>query len=114
LIAGSSCVDFSLLNNKKKGIDDGGESGDTIGGILSYAKKFRPTIIILENVGGPRIAADSDQAIIKAKKKKAEELNGKKKKAKDKTLFTNDMDAEDINLDDLASNEDPDAESKES
>ena len=27
LIAGTSCVDYSNLNNEKKGLDDGGESG---------------------------------------------------------------------------------------
>lgn len=52
LVAGSSCVDFSNLNSKKKTVDDGGESGDTFMGIMNYAKKHRPRIILLENVIG--------------------------------------------------------------
>ena len=50
LIAGFSCVDFSRLNNRTKELSDIGESGDTFRAILRYAKKYRPTIIILENV----------------------------------------------------------------
>lgn len=52
LIAGSSCVDFSNLNGRKKTVKDGGESGDTFLGIMGYAKRFKPKIIILENVMG--------------------------------------------------------------
>jgi site-specific DNA-cytosine methylase len=52
LIAGFSCVDFSGLNNRKKGLGDGGESDDTLRAILDYAEKFRPKIMILENVSG--------------------------------------------------------------
>ncbi|KAE8383418.1 hypothetical protein BDV26DRAFT_287610 [Aspergillus bertholletiae] len=50
LIAGFSCVDFSSLNNKRKTLDDSGESGGTFWGILGYAKRYRPRIVILENV----------------------------------------------------------------
>lgn len=50
LVAGSSCVDFSLLNPKRKSLQDVGESGDTLRAILDYAKQYRPAIIILENV----------------------------------------------------------------
>lgn len=50
LIAGTACVDYSLLNNKKKTIDDNGESGDTFRAVLAYAKVWRPHILILENV----------------------------------------------------------------
>lgn len=52
LIAGSSCVDFSNLNVKKKTVKDGGESGDTFLGIMGYARKFKPKVILLENVQG--------------------------------------------------------------
>jgi site-specific DNA-cytosine methylase len=51
-VAGFSCVDFSSLNNVKRDLDAGGESGDTFKGVFHYAKKFHPTIIILENVNG--------------------------------------------------------------
>ncbi|KAF2862269.1 hypothetical protein K470DRAFT_293732 [Piedraia hortae CBS 480.64] len=50
LIAGTSCVDYSALNNKRKGIQDGGESGQTWYGAFAYCRKFRPAIILFENV----------------------------------------------------------------
>lgn len=50
LVAGFSCVDFSNLNNRKKDLTDGGESGDTLRAILNYAERYCPRIIILENV----------------------------------------------------------------
>ncbi|KAK3672165.1 hypothetical protein LTR78_007918 [Recurvomyces mirabilis] len=50
VIAGTSCVDYSTQNNKKKGINDGGESGQTWFGALAYCKAVRPAIIIFENV----------------------------------------------------------------
>ena len=50
LIAGFSCVDFSNLNNKRKKLNENGESGGTFLGILNYAKRYRPRIVILENV----------------------------------------------------------------
>ena len=56
LIAGTSCVDFSRLNNKRKALDqeEGGESSKTWFAVLAYVKEFRPAIVILENVkGGP-------------------------------------------------------------
>lgn len=52
LVAGTSCVDYSNLNNQKKDIDDGGESGDTFHGMLRWVKKHRPLIVIQENVVG--------------------------------------------------------------
>lgn len=52
LIAGTSCVDYSNLNNRAKKITDGGESGNTFFGMLGWAKKHRPAIIIQENVSG--------------------------------------------------------------
>ncbi|USW56199.1 Putative C-5 cytosine methyltransferase, Helicase superfamily 1/2, ATP-binding protein [Septoria linicola] len=50
LVAGTSCVDYSSLNNKGKTMDDGGESGDTYKAVLAYCKAFRPAIVVLENV----------------------------------------------------------------
>ncbi|KAG5187340.1 hypothetical protein JKP88DRAFT_161808 [Tribonema minus] len=50
LIAGTSCVDYSNLNNEKKSIDGGGESGQTFHGMLNWVKKHQPPIVILENV----------------------------------------------------------------
>ena len=50
LIAGTSCIDFSLLNNKKKQIDEMGESGRTFLAFLKYIEQHRPSMVILENV----------------------------------------------------------------
>ncbi|CAJ2509459.1 Uu.00g144850.m01.CDS01 [Anthostomella pinea] len=50
LIAGFVCKDLSRLNTNPKGLQDNGESGDTWLAIYSYAKRFRPTIVLLENV----------------------------------------------------------------
>lgn len=50
LIAGTSCVDYSNLNNQQQDIDANGESGRTFRGMLQWVKKHRPPIVILENV----------------------------------------------------------------
>ncbi|KZO91677.1 hypothetical protein CALVIDRAFT_567992 [Calocera viscosa TUFC12733] len=50
LIAGTSCVDYSTLNNKQQKITDNGESGRTFRGMMGYVRRARPEIIILENV----------------------------------------------------------------
>lgn len=50
LVAGTSCVDYSNLNVHQKAITEGGESGNTFFGMLSYVKNHRPPIVILENV----------------------------------------------------------------
>ena len=50
LIAGTSCVDYSGLNNKQQDIDANGESGRTFRGMLQWVKKHQPPIVILENV----------------------------------------------------------------
>ena len=50
LVAGTSCVDYSNLNNEKKGLNDKGESGQTFRGMMTWIKKNQPPIIILENV----------------------------------------------------------------
>ncbi|KAI9683648.1 MAG: hypothetical protein M1829_004953 [Trizodia sp. TS-e1964] len=52
LVAGFSCVDFSNLNNKKRFLEETGESGDTLRAIIAYAERWHPRIIILENVFG--------------------------------------------------------------
>jgi site-specific DNA-cytosine methylase len=50
LVAGTSCVDYSNLNNEKKTIDGGGESGRTFHGMMSWVTNHRPPLVILENV----------------------------------------------------------------
>lgn len=50
LIAGTSCVDYSNLNNQQQDIDANGESGRTFRGMLQWVKKNQPAIVILENV----------------------------------------------------------------
>jgi site-specific DNA-cytosine methylase len=52
LIAGFVCKDISTLNNHKKNLEDNGESGDTWRAIYNYAKLFRPSIVLIENVTG--------------------------------------------------------------
>ncbi|PWZ01188.1 hypothetical protein BCV70DRAFT_159503 [Testicularia cyperi] len=50
LVAGTSCVDYSHLNNNKKGLNDGGESGRTFRGMLEWVMRHKPTLVVLENV----------------------------------------------------------------
>lgn len=50
LVAGTSCVDYSNLNNEKQDIDANGESGRTFRGMMSWVQKHRPPLVILENV----------------------------------------------------------------
>ncbi|OBZ73756.1 hypothetical protein A0H81_06364 [Grifola frondosa] len=50
LIAGTSCVDYSNLNNEKQDIDANGESGRTFRGMMSWVTNHRPPLVILENV----------------------------------------------------------------
>lgn len=50
LVAGFVCKDLSRLNNKGKSLADGGESGDTWRAVHSYSERFRPSIVLLENV----------------------------------------------------------------
>ncbi|KAI0701486.1 hypothetical protein BC835DRAFT_1303658 [Cytidiella melzeri] len=50
LIAGTSCVDYSNLNNEKQDIDGHGESGRTFRGMLDWVDQHRPPLVILENV----------------------------------------------------------------
>lgn len=50
LVAGFVCKDLSRLNNYNKHIDDDGESGDTWRAVYAYVERFRPSIVLLENV----------------------------------------------------------------
>ena len=50
LVAGFVCKDLSRLNTRGKTLDDGGESGDTFQGMYAYTDRFRPSIVLLENV----------------------------------------------------------------
>ena len=67
LVAGFACVDFSSLNRRKRGlaIDDrydldlntatgdravGGESSETLNAILDYVDRYRPLMVLIENV----------------------------------------------------------------
>ncbi|KAI8849690.1 hypothetical protein BC829DRAFT_416581 [Chytridium lagenaria] len=50
LIAGTSCVDYSNLNNQKQTLDAKGESGETFRGMLRWVEKHRPPLVVLENV----------------------------------------------------------------
>ncbi|KAH9223760.1 hypothetical protein DL95DRAFT_352610 [Leptodontidium sp. 2 PMI_412] len=70
LIAGFACDDFSNLNSKRKTLDAKGESGDTFYATLEYVDRYRPKMVILENViGAPWIHA-------KVKKKSTKEVIG--------------------------------------
>ncbi|KAJ4375110.1 hypothetical protein N0V83_002194 [Neocucurbitaria cava] len=50
LIAGFVCKDLSRMNNNGKNLDSDGESGDTWRAVYTYVKRFRPSIVLLENV----------------------------------------------------------------
>jgi site-specific DNA-cytosine methylase len=50
VIAGTACVDFSKLNRNQKTLKEDGESADTFGAVLAYAKTYRPAMLVLENV----------------------------------------------------------------
>lgn len=50
LVAGSSCIDYSLLNNKRKVFGEKGQSFSTLRGITSYCIRTQPAVVILENV----------------------------------------------------------------
>lgn len=49
-MAGTSCVDYSNLNNVKQKIEASGESGRTFRGMMSWVTTHRPPLVILENV----------------------------------------------------------------
>jgi hypothetical protein len=50
-VASRACVRArSNLNNQTKGIDDGGESGQTFRGMQRWIESHKPPVVILENV----------------------------------------------------------------
>ncbi|KAF7309902.1 Helicase C-terminal domain-containing protein [Mycena indigotica] len=64
LVAGTSCVDYSNLNNQKQDIEAKGESGQTFRGMLGWVKLHRPPIVILENVCSapwPKVVAEFEK-----------------------------------------------------
>jgi hypothetical protein len=52
LVAGTSCVDYSNLNNRKKALQEKGESGQTFWGMMDWIDKAQPPMVIIENVFG--------------------------------------------------------------
>jgi site-specific DNA-cytosine methylase len=50
LVAGTCCVDFSMLNGKRQKLEANGESGRTFFATLDYMKEFKPRMVIFENV----------------------------------------------------------------
>lgn len=40
------------MNNKQKGIEEKGESGQTFWGMLAWVRRHRPSIVVQENVCG--------------------------------------------------------------
>ncbi|KAH7356500.1 hypothetical protein BKA65DRAFT_547896 [Rhexocercosporidium sp. MPI-PUGE-AT-0058] len=50
LIAGFCCDDFSNLNSHRKKLNEKGESGDTFFAVLEYVDRYRPKMVVLENV----------------------------------------------------------------
>ncbi|KAL3928104.1 MAG: hypothetical protein SGARI_005134 [Bacillariaceae sp.] len=52
LIAGTSCVDYSNLNNARKDMEQQGESGSTFFGMMKWIEAAQPPFVILENVYG--------------------------------------------------------------
>jgi len=50
LVAGFSCKDLSMMNSFRKTLAEMGQSGSTLRGVLDYAERYRPRIILLENV----------------------------------------------------------------
>jgi hypothetical protein len=52
LVAGTSCVDYSNLNNRKKQLEEKGESGMTFWGMMDWIDQAQPPMVIIENVYG--------------------------------------------------------------
>lgn len=50
VIAGTACVDYSALNAKRNKIGESGESKTTMKAMHNFAERYRPKMIILENV----------------------------------------------------------------
>lgn len=54
LVAGFVCKDISTLNNNKKSFFEHGETSDTFRALYAYSKRFRPKIVLIENVRGQK------------------------------------------------------------
>ncbi|KAF2447106.1 hypothetical protein P171DRAFT_409502 [Karstenula rhodostoma CBS 690.94] len=50
LVAGFSCKNLSRQNNYQKSLKENGESGETWMAVYEYSRRFRPSIVLLENV----------------------------------------------------------------
>jgi hypothetical protein len=50
LVAGFSCRNLSRQNNYQKSLKESGESGETWMAVYEYSKRFRPRVVLLENV----------------------------------------------------------------
>eukprot|EP00435_Cladocopium_sp_Y103_P030803 s1198_g7.t1 len=50
LVAGFSCKDLSMMNSYRKTLQEMGQSGSTLRGILDYVERYRPKLVLLENV----------------------------------------------------------------
>lgn len=50
LVAGFSCKDLSMMNSYRKTLQEMGQSGSTLRGVLDYVERYRPKLVLLENV----------------------------------------------------------------
>jgi hypothetical protein len=50
LVAGFSCKNLSRQNNYQKSLKENGESGETWMAVYEYSRRFRPSVVLLENV----------------------------------------------------------------
>lgn len=50
LAAGFSCKDLSFMNSYRKTLEEMGQSGATLRGCFDYVERYRPRLVILENV----------------------------------------------------------------
>lgn len=50
LVAGFSCKNLSRQNNHPKSLKENGESGETWTAVYEYSRRFRPSVVLLENV----------------------------------------------------------------
>lgn len=50
LAAGFSCKDLSFMNSYRKTLEEMGQSGATLRGCFDYVERYRPRLVLLENV----------------------------------------------------------------
>jgi len=50
LVAGFSCKDLSFMNSYRKTLEEMGTSGRTLRGCFDYVERYRPRVVLLENV----------------------------------------------------------------